>query len=139
MKKKMFFFILLLVLSIYLFLYILQYNNEFLKYDVIIINVFDSNTVLSDITNHSVNNEIINHNFFYKFLNLFHRNSNTYFPSYFVRSDNKFSSHSIIFNDIRIEHRNSAILLMLENRSFLIEKYKKEYISVLENIVSMLE
>ncbi len=136
----MFFFILLLVLSIYLFLYILQYNNEFLKYDVIIIiNVFDSNTVLSDIANNSVNNEIINHNFFYKFLNLFHCNSNTYFPSYFVRSDNKFSSHSIIFNDIRIEHRNSAILLMLENRSFLIEKYKKEYISVLENIVSMLE
>lgn len=126
------FIILLLGLNIYLF----YSNNEFIKYDVIIIiNVFDDNTILSDIANNSVNSDIINQNFLYKFLKLFNHKNNNYFPSYFIRSDNKFSSYSIIFNDCEeLECKNSSIKFMLQFKSSL----EKENLEILKKLLSML-
>lgn len=124
--------ILLLGLNIYLFLF--HSNNEFLKYDVIIINI-DGNTILSDIANNSVNSDTINQNFLYKFLKLFNHKNNDYFPSYFIRSDNKFSSYSIIFNDCEeLKWKNSSIKFMLQFKSSL----EKENLEIFKKLLSML-
>jgi len=133
-------FILLLGLSIYLFMYILQYNNESLKYNIIIvINVVDNDTICNDVIDNIVSNKISNNNFYYKLLKLVYPNNNN-FPSYFVRLNNKIPSSSVMFNSrTEIEFSNSTILSMLEYRFFLLEKHNQEYIKTLENIASMLE
>lgn len=88
------------------------YNNEY----YLIVYVFDSNMINTDITINTTNN-IINENLMFKFYKFFSQCDNNYCPSYFVRS-NFDTRSSFMFNlSENLKYKNSTILSVLEYRS----------------------